>query len=338
MLFHSQMRRFIYFTIFISLFSTLLASNPANAAGADSHKNISIAVIPERGDLDFWDLLKKGVSKAATDDGKIKIFWIEPAGYGSFKEQRNKLEWCLNNNIDAVVISPVHGLRLKKALQKVVRKGIPVIQMVSKSPISKSGYVHSDNFNGGTLAADFLQGELNGSGSVILGLFTQGNSPVNSRVEGFKKRLKMIGSKIKIANSIYVGKSLKEGASKTRIAMYGNDTPSSKTGIKAVIGFNESSSEILLHTLSQMNKLDGIKFVAFNPDPQMIKGIKSGKIAAAIAQDPYEIGRLAVTQAVMAARGHKIPSNTKTNVYLITKDNLDNPKIQEILGLKKRTL
>ena len=338
MLFQDHMRRIRFLIIFIFLFSTLLVASSASAIEADSQKILSIAVIPERADLDFWMLVKKGAIKAATDDGKIKVFWITPSGYGSFKEQKNKLEWCLNNHIDAVVISPVHGRRLKRALQKVVRKGIPVVQMVSKSPISKSGFVHSDNFKGGALAADFLQGELNGSGSIVLGLFTQGNSPVKRRVEGFKKQLKKIGSKIKIAKSIYVGKSFEKGASNTRVAMYGNDTPNPNTKINAVIGFNESSSEVLLQTLSQMNKLGGLKFVAFNPDPHMIADIKSGKIAAGVAQDPYEIGRLAVTQAAMAARGHKIPTNTKTNVYLITKENLDNPKIQEILGLTDRTL
>ncbi|WP_419783634.1 substrate-binding domain-containing protein [Maridesulfovibrio sp.] len=338
MLFHDHMRKFRFLTILIFLFATLIMTSPANASGLDPHKILSIAVIPERADLDFWMLLKKGALKASTDDGKIKVLWINTAGHGSFKEQKKQLEWCLNNQIDAIVISPVHGRRMKKALQKVVNRGIPVIQMVAKSPISKSGFIHSDNFKGGALAADFLQKELGGSGSVVLGLFTQGNYPVNRRIEGFKEQLKNIDSKIKIAKSIYVGKSLQKGASRTRVAMYGNDTPSSKSNINAVIGLNESSSEILLHTLDHMKKLDGLKFIAYNPDPHMIEDIKNGKIAAAVAQDPYEIGRLAVTQAAMAARGHKIPSETKTDVYLITKENLNNPKNQEILGLKERTL
>ncbi|NDV23410.1 substrate-binding domain-containing protein [Desulfovibrio sp. JC022] len=334
----NSMFRIKFIAIFILLFTTLLVANPAKAIDSTASNKLNIAVIPERGDLDFWHLLKKGAIKAATDDGNIKVLWISPAGYGSFKEQKKKLEWCIQNNVDAVVISPVHGLRMKNSLKRTIRKGIPVIQMVSRiSNKIKTGYVHSDNFKGGALAAEYLHKKLNGSGAVVLGMFTKGNSPVNRRIEGFKHQLKESGSKLKVAKAIYVGKQLDKDSSKIRVAMYGNDNPSRKKKINAVIGFNESSSEILLKTLDQLNKRKGMAFVAFNPDPQMISEINQGTISAGIAQDPYEIGRIAVTQAAMAARGQKIPTETTTKVYLVTKDNLLQPKIQEVLGLTERT-
>ncbi|WP_321403928.1 substrate-binding domain-containing protein [Maridesulfovibrio sp.] len=324
--------------IFLLLSAVLCISYPANAANTPNSETLSIAVIPERGDLDFWHLLKKGAIKAATDDGKIKILWVNPAGYGSFKEQKKKLKWCMQHQVDAIVISPVHVLRMAEPLEEVIDSGIPVIQMVSKISRSiKTGYVHSDNFKGGALAAEYLQKKLNNSGSVVLGLFTQGNLPVNDRVKGFKDQLDKTDSKLKIAKSIYVGKSYEKGASKIRVAMYGSSGPRKKQKINAVVGFNESSSEVLIETLQKLDKLKGLNFVAFNPDPNMITQIENDTISAGVAQDPFEIGRIAVTQAAMAARGQKIPANTKTGVYLITKDNLSQPKIQEILGLKKRT-
>ncbi|TIH19843.1 hypothetical protein D0S45_00460 [Marinifilum sp. JC120] len=336
---YNFMPRIKFIAIFILIFTTLLVAHPAKAADSVAPKKLNIAVIPERGDLDFWHLLKKGAIKAATDDGNIKVLWINPAGYGSFKEQKKELEWCIQNKVDAVVISPVHSLRMYDSLKKVIRKGIPVIQMVSRvSNKINAGYVHSNNFKGGALAAEYLHKELSGSGSVVLGMFTKGNSPVNRRIEGFKHQLEESGSKLKIAKAIYVGKQLDKGSSKIRVAMYGNDNPHKKKKIKAVIGFNESSSEILIKTLEQLDKREGITFVAFNPDPQMVKEIQEGTISAGVAQDPYEIGRIAVTQAAMAARGQKTPTETTTKVYLITKENILQPKIQEVLGLKERSI
>ncbi len=325
-------------TILILIFATLIFAPPAKAADISGSNKLKIAVIPERGDLDFWHLLKKGAVKAATNDGNVKIYWLTPAGLGDFREQKLEIDWCINNKMDAIVISPVHSLRMKDFIIKAMRRGIPVIQMVSKVfGNQKTGYVHSENFKGGKMAAKFLQDELKDSGTVVLGLFVRGNSPVNSRLEGFKAQLKETESKLKISKAIYVGEELKKGSSQIRLAMYGNDNPNKKKTINAVVGFNESSSEILLKTLRELNKLDGLSFVAFNPDPEMIQDIKEGRIAAGVAQDPYEIGRVAVTQAAMAVRDGKIPPETIIDVHLITKENIDDLKIQEVLGLKERT-
>ncbi|WP_320175682.1 substrate-binding domain-containing protein [Maridesulfovibrio sp.] len=324
-------------TLLILIFSALFFAYPVSAADTSGSRKLKIAVIPERGDLDFWILLKKGVTKAATDDGNIKIYWLSPSGLGDFKEQELEVDWCIEHKVDAIVISPVHSLRMKKSINKAMHRGIPVIQMVSKvHGNANTGYVHSDNFKGGRLAAEFLQKELKDSGTIVLGMFIKGNSPVNSRIEGFKAQLKESESKLKIGKAIYVGEEHKRGSSKIRVAMYGTDNPNKKKNVNAVVGFNESSSEILFKTLKDLNKLEGLKFVAFNPDPEMIQGIMDGQITAGVAQDPYEIGRIAVNQATMAARGKEIPDETMTDVYLITKENVSDPEIQEVLGLKER--
>lgn len=326
----------LLFALFL-LLSSLYAPVLAGAADVAASKKLSIAVIPERDDLDFWKLLRKGAESVAADDN-VEILWASPDGYGSFKGQQRKIEWCIKNKVDAIVISPVHNSNLREPLNKARRKGIPVIQMVSKTSHSiNPGYVHSNNFDGGALAADYLSKKINGSGNVILGMFKRGNSPVNSRIKGFKNELKKSGSKLKVIKSIYVGGSPGKGASKVRVALWGGGDDMRKAPkIRAIVGMNESSCEVLLSTLKKMGKPEGLIFVAFNPDPEMVQMIKDGKIAAGVAQDPYRIGRLAVTQAAMTVRGKEIPPETVTKVYLVTKENLSQVKIQQVLGLADR--
>lgn len=322
---------------FLSILLLIVFMMPGHVKAADSSGRLSIAVIPERADLDFWKLLRKGVASAALADGSVKVFWLSPQGLGSYKEQVRQLEWCTENNVDAVIISPVHAIKMKKYLGSVMNNGIPVIQMVSGISYGKTtGFVHSNNFEGGVLAAKYLEQKENGAGSVVLGLFERGNYPVNRRVDGFKFQLKRSGSKLKIAKSIYVGEERDKGASKIRIAMWAEGVSSKRKKLKAVVGMNESSSETLLATLKKMKKIQGLYFVAFNPDPDMIHDIRDGVVSAAVAQDPYEIGRVALNQAVMAARGQEIPSEVVVPVYLVTKDNLSQTGIQEVLGLKER--
>ncbi|NDV28586.1 substrate-binding domain-containing protein [Desulfovibrio sp. JC010] len=328
-----------FLTILFLLISILWIPHAADATDSAASKKLRIAVIPERPDLDFWKLLRKGVRKAAIDDGSVKVLWISPKG-GSLKAQQRKVEWCIENKVDAIVVSPLHGLKMKPVIDEAIRNGIPVIQMVSRITFGENtSYIHSNNFHGGELAAQYLDKKLKGKGSVVLGMFERGNSPVVQRVDGFKHQLEKSGSKIKIAKSFYLDEHAKHNRAKIRIAMWGDrESLRKKSRIAAVIGMSESSCETLINILKKMGKMNDYTFVSFNPDPNMVQEIKNGVIAAGIAQDPYEIGRLAVEQAAMAARGHKIPAETMTEVYLVTKENLSQPKIQEILGLKDRTM
>lgn len=337
-----RMRKYIFrieflFVLFLVV-SVLFSPVPASAEGEVVSKKLSIAVIPERDDLDFWKLLRKGAESVAAEDDKVEVLWIAQEGFGSFKEQQRMVDWCIKNKVDAIVISPVHERKMRQPLKKARRKGIPVIQMVSKASIgANNGYIHSNNFEGGVLAANYLNKKLKGSGNVILGMFKRGNSPVNSRVEGFKKQLESSDSRLKITKSIYVGGRPDKDESKVRVALWGSGDDLSKVSkINAIVGMNESSCEVLLATLEKMKIPKEFIFVAFNPDPDIVQMIKDGSISAGVAQDPYRIGRIAVTQAARVARGKEIPPETVTKVYLITKENLSQVKIQKVLGLKGR--
>ncbi|WP_320172292.1 substrate-binding domain-containing protein [Maridesulfovibrio sp.] len=318
--------------IFLAVFCV---SGTASQADAGAPKKLSIAVIPERDDLDFWKLLRKGAESVENEDSDVDVIWVPQPGFGSIDEQQEKVDWCIENKVDAIVISPVRGRKMRQSLSKALLKGIPVVQMVSRALNSPNcAYVHSNNYMGGVVAAKYLNHTLNGSGQVLLGLFNRGNSPVNVRVEGFKKQLKDSGSKLKIMRSIYVGGNPEKGASKIRAAIWGSSIESTgKSKIAAIVGMNESSCEVLLKTLGDMGMDEGITFVAFNPDPEMVGKIKDGSISAGVAQDPYRIGRIAVTQAAKVARGGKVLPETMTDVYLITRENLSQPDIQKILGL-----
>jgi ribose transport system substrate-binding protein len=322
------------------LLSILCIPQQTKASNCIVTQKFRIAVIPERGDLDFWKLLKKGATQAAIDNGNVKILWIAPNIEDNLKEQQRKIEWCIENHVDAIVISPIHSLKMKTSINNALKEGIPVIQMVSGISFGKnSGYVHSNNFQGGILAAKYLNEKLDGKGSVVLGMFERGNSPVLSRIKGFKHQLDKSGSQIKIAKSFYLDENEKRNKSKIHIAMWrGKLNHKKNVKTDAVIGMNESSCETLLKNLKEMDMMKGITFVAFNPDPNMVKDIQQGIISAGIAQDPYKIGKIAIDQAVMAAKGKSIPPETTTEVHLITKENLQQPEIREVLGLKERNI
>ena len=62
--------------------------------------------------------------------------------------------------------------------------------------------------------------------------------------------------------------------------------------------------------------------------------MKEGSIAALVVQDPFRMGYEGVKTALAASKGEKIEAKIDTGVTLITKENMDSPRSQELLNPK----
>jgi ribose transport system substrate-binding protein len=79
---------------------------------------------------------------------------------------------------------------------------------------------------------------------------------------------------------------------------------------------------------------DKIKLVGFDSDDKLVKLLSDGNIVALVVQDPYNMGYLGVKTALAASKGEKVPATVDTGVNLITKENMNSPRSQELLNPK----
>jgi ribose transport system substrate-binding protein len=83
------------------------------------------------------------------------------------------------------------------------------------------------------------------------------------------------------------------------------------------------------------NKIaDKIKLVGFDSDDKLIKLLTDGTIVALVVQDPYRMGYDGVKTALAASKGEKVEANVDTGANLITKENMDSARSQELLHPK----
>ena len=75
-----------------------------------------------------------------------------------------------------------------------------------------------------------------------------------------------------------------------------------------------------------------IKFVAFDASDALVQALEQGIIDALIVQQPFQMGYLGVEFAVKAIRGEEIPKFVETPIVVVTRENLNDPEIQEILN------
>ena len=87
----------------------------------------------------------------------------------------------------------------------------------------------------------------------------------------------------------------------------------------------------MLLALKRHNLSGSKKFVGFDMSQGLMEGLRKGEIQALVAQNPKRIGHQAVKALVAKMKGETVPTFIDTGA-VITKKNLDTPKIQALLA------
>ncbi len=74
-----------------------------------------------------------------------------------------------------------------------------------------------------------------------------------------------------------------------------------------------------------------VKFIAFDPTPQLIEGIKQGKVHGIVLQDPVRMGYLATKAMIAQLEGKPVEHRIPTGEFIATPDNVDTPEIVKLL-------
>ena len=74
-----------------------------------------------------------------------------------------------------------------------------------------------------------------------------------------------------------------------------------------------------------------VKMIGFDAGSQSVQDLKNGDVQALVVQNPLLMGYLGVVTAVKYLRGEKVEKRIDTGVSLITRDNMGQPAMKELL-------
>lgn len=214
----------------------------------------------------------------------------------------------INGGISALVISPQEPSALVATEAAAHRAGIPVIVGDVGAAGNYDGFVLSDNYHGGELAAQFVEKALAGHqgvqeiGVISLNPTTSVNGP---RTDGFTQTLAK-NPNMKVVANISGHQTLEGGFKAAQAILAANPK------IAAIYCENDSmaaGAEQAIEQAGGRNPLTNPVLVGFNGDPIALKLMQAGKLAADVAQNPYEQGVVAVDMAWAYLEG-KTPSFT----------------------------
>jgi len=296
-------------------------------------KDYTIAVIPKGTTHEFWKSVHAGVLKAEQElNGKgikTQVFWKGPLREDDRDQQVQTVENFATRGVSGIVIAPLDSQALVNPVRSAVQSGIPVVIFDSDLKSDKHvSFVATDNQKGGQMAGEFLARQLGGKGNVILLRYAVGSASTEAREAGFLEALKKHPEIKLISADQYAGPTRETSyqASQNLLNRLGNE-------VNGVFCPNENSTIGMTKALRDIGKGGGkVKMVGFDAGSQSVLDMKNGDVQGLIVQNPVKMGYLGVMTMVDHLQGKKVEKRIDTGVALVTKENMAQPEIAELLN------
>jgi len=297
-----------------------------------SGKKFTIAVIPKGTTHEFWKSIHAGADKAARDLAaqgvNVEIIWKGPLREDEREAQIQVVEGFTSQGISGIVLAPLDDRALVRPVEEAKRAGIPTIIIDSALQTDQIvSFVATDNFKGGTLAADRIGELLGGKGKIVMLRYQEGSASTEQREAGFMQEIKTKFPGIEVVSSNQFSGATRDtakAASENLLNRFGAD-------IQGVFTPNESSSTGMLLALQDMKLAGKVIFVGFDSSPGFIEAMKNKQMHGTVLQSPFNMGYLGVKTMVDHLSGKSVEKRVDTGVALVTPDNLEDPKIKELL-------
>ncbi|MEV0277333.1 substrate-binding domain-containing protein [Streptomyces sp. NPDC050610] len=260
----------------------------------------------------FFVQLKAGAQAEAKASG-VELTVTDAQNDAS--QQANQIQNFTSQGVKAMIVNPVDSDAAGPSVKAAGQADIPVVAAdrgVNKASVDT--LVASDNVAGGRLAAKTLAERLNGKGTILVLQGTAGTSASRERGQGFREGLKAYPG-IKIAAQQPADFDRTKGLDVTTNLLQAHPD---------VNGVFAENDEMGLGAVKALGSKAGksVKVVSFDGTPDGLKAVEDGSLAATVAQQPKELGRLAVRNAVKLTKGEKVGETVKVPVKVVTAKNV----------------
>ncbi|WP_030976086.1 substrate-binding domain-containing protein [Streptomyces sp. NRRL S-1824] len=260
----------------------------------------------------FFVQMKAGAQAEAKDAG-IDLTVTDAQNDAS--QQANQLQNFTGAGMQSIIVNPVDSDAVGPAVRAANKAHIPVVAAdrgVNKADTAT--LVASDNVAGGRLAAKALAEKLGGKGDIVVLQGTAGTSASRERGKGFTEGLRAYPG-------IKVVASQPADFDRTKGLDVMTNLLQSHPRITGVFAEND---EMALGAVKALGSKAGksVDVVGFDGTPDGLKAVAAGTLYASVAQQPKELGKIAVQNAVEAARGKQVDSMVKVPVKVVTEKNV----------------
>lgn len=252
----------------------------------------------------FFVSLSEGAKAEAEKQG-VKLVVVD-AGDDAAK-QTNDIEDLISRNVSVLIVNPVDSDAVAPAAQNAVSKGIKVISVDRVvNGVEVDCQIASDNAAGAKMATEYLV-ELIGEGAKAAELEgVPGASATIDRGAGFHEAA---DTALDVVASQTANFNRAEGMNVMENILQ------SCPEVKGVFAHNDEMALGAVEAVLASGK--DIKIVGFDATDDAVAAVKSGKMAATVAQKPELMGETAIQTAMKLINGETVEKSLPVEVELI---------------------
>jgi ribose transport system substrate-binding protein len=320
------MLRTMYFCAVLAVGVVLLAGCGKSGGKTATAKKITIAVIPKGTTHEFWKSIHAGAIKASRELG-VEIIWKGPLREDDREEQNQIVENFVSEKVSAIVLAPLDDRALIPAVREAKSRNIPTIVVDSGLQENyHSSFISTDNYKGGSLAADRLGGLVKGKGKIIMLRYQEGSASTTERERGFMETIKSKYPDISfLSDNQYAGATTETAYAASENLLNRFSSPD------AIFTPNESSTFGCLRALQDRGLAGKIVFVGFDSSDKLVEALQKREIQGLVLQNPFNMGYLGVKTAVAVLKGEPFETRIDTGVTIATPENMNEPDIKQLL-------
>ncbi|MCU0917239.1 MAG: substrate-binding domain-containing protein [Planctomycetes bacterium] len=319
------MRNAVIAVVFVALIAGFVTIGLLRKGGTQAARRIG--VIPKETQSVYWEGVRQGAKKAGDEEG-YEIRWNGPEIETDCERQIQIVEDMIAQKVDGIVLAPSNRKALVPAVEKTYARKIPCVIVDSGVETENYlSYLATDNYKGGVLAAQRIGAVLSGKGRVIVVAWTPNSASTDARLQGFRETLAKEFPGITIIDSQFPNPPTMDKARDVT-----QDMLTRHGGADGIFACNATTAGGALKALDGFQPGEKkIKMVGFDAWPMVVAGLEKGDLDSLILQNPYKMGYEGVKAIIRHLQGEKVDKQVDTGVELITRDRLQDPKVQELL-------
>jgi ribose transport system substrate-binding protein len=297
------------------------SSSPQAAGGGPKPKKIAVLLYSQS--FEFMVALGQGIKDKAKELN-VDVTLLDAKGDSS--TQISQIQDQLAKGVDGIVLSPNNSAELAPGVQMIhdAGKTVTTVDSVIPGDVADAA-VAFDNEKAGKLGAEELAKLMGNKGTVLEYQGAKGAYHAILRGKGFTEGIKQYPD-IKV-----ISRDAQWTADNALSLTVDNFT--SDGSINGLFSHNDEMVRGVVSGLSQINKAapvgsaGHIPLVGVDGTPLALDRIRKGVQDATMDQNPFTMGALALQAEVDILDGKQVPKTQLTDTQLITKANVDDPKL-----------
>ena len=251
----------------------------------------------------FFVSIREGIEEGAGSDVQTVISDAQ----NDSSVQSNQVEDLITQGVDLIIINPVDSTAIAPSVEKANEANIPVI-CVDRGTDSGEivSFIASNNVEGGKLAGDFILEKVGENAQVIQLEGIPGASSTRERGEGFSQATE---GKIDLVASQTANFDRAEGLTVMENLLQAHPD------VKAVFCQNDEMALGASEAIKTSGK--DIVIVGFDGNDDAISAVEDGSLSATVAQQPKEMGKLAIETAINYLKGESVEDQVDSPLELI---------------------